>query len=351
MIAVIIGGKAQVDETCRGYEMSFKKFFTGLLAASVLLMNSGCAASKDADLNLAARDVSTLAVRANLVVSDTLPEKVVYDIVSVIFGDTSIFGIYSDTMNIENASSVEGVPYHPGAASYYEENGCSVAETSSETNTEEEYVPEITIATGDISGMYYNIGIALSQALQGATGIVVNVISTSGSKANLEAIADGTADIGFVQADILHYAVNGEKVFEGSPMTGFSEAAALYVEALQIVTTDPDIASVADLRGKKVSIGEEGSGVYYNALDVLEAYGIGGDDIELSYQGFKDEAESLYDGSLDAVFVVAGYPTEAVSELALKESIYLVPVEGAECDALIASTPYYETIVIPAGTY
>ena len=80
------------------------------------------------------------------------------------------------------------------------------------------------------------------------------------------------------------------------------------MEQVQIVTCDPDIKSVADLKGKTVSIGASGSGVYYNALDILAAYGLTEDDITAQYQDFGNSADSLQDGKIDAAFVVAGAP-------------------------------------------
>ena len=83
----------------------------------------------------------------------------------------------------------------------------------------------------------------------------------------------GNAQLGFVQSDVMSYAYNGERLFD-QKVEGFSVVAALYMEQVQIVTTNPDIKSVADLEGKNVSIGAAGSGVYFNAIDVLGAYGL-----------------------------------------------------------------------------
>jgi len=100
-----------------------------------------------------------------------------------------------------------------------------------------------------------------------------------------------------------------------------------------------------------VSIGEAGSGVYYNALDVLETYDMTEDDIVAVYQSFSTVSDSLYDGIIDAAFIVAGFPTAAVSDLAELEEVILLPVDGDEGAGLLESSAYYEEIIIPAGTY
>ena len=132
----------------------------------------------------------------------------------------------------------------------------------------------------------------------------------------------------------------------------FSTVAALYMEQVQIVTTNPDIKSVADLAGKSVSIGDRGSGVWFNAVDVLGAYDIDPDSgISPVYQGFGDSADSLKDKKIDAAFVVAGAPTTAIVDLATSGPVYLVSLDEEHTSALLESSPYYSAYTIPAGTY
>ena len=123
------------------------------------------------------------------------------------------------------------------------------------------------------------------------------------------------------------------------------------MEQVQIVTCDPSIKTVADLKGKNVSIGDSGSGVYYNAIDILGAYGLTEEDINPTYQGFGDSAEALKDGKIDAAFVVAGAPTTAITELASGKATYLVSLDDEHIDALMASCPYYSKSIISADTY
>ena len=150
----------------------------------------------------------------------------------------------------------------------------------------------------------------------------------------------------------MSYAYNGTNLFaQTGAITDFSTVAALYMEQVQIVTLDPDIKTVADLRGKTVSIGSSGSGVYYNALDILGAYGIGEDDINPTYQSFGDSVDALQDGKIDAAFVVAGAPTVAVSTLATTHDVRLVSIDDEHIDILLESSPYYSPYTISADVY
>jgi TRAP transporter TAXI family solute receptor len=120
---------------------------------------------------------------------------------------------------------------------------------------------------------------------------------------------------------------------------------------VQLITMDDDIKSVEDLKGKSISIGQAGSGVYFNALDVLEGAGISLNDIKPQYQSFEDSKESLKDGKIDAAFIVAGAPTTAITELATTNGVRLVNINGKLRDKIMANCPYYIVSKIPAGTY
>ena len=163
---------------------------------------------------------------------------------------------------------------------------------------------------------------------------------------------DGDFQLGFVQSDVMAYAWNGVRAFEQDGAThDFRTLGGLYAETVQLFTMDPDIKTVADLKGKSVSIGAGNSGVYFNALDVLNAGGITLDDIHPQYLSFEDSKESLKDGKIDAAFVVAGAPTTAITELATTNGVYLINIDGEIRDTILNSCPYYTTYQIPAGTY
>ena len=211
---------------------------------------------------------------------------------------------------------------------------------------------ELKFSTGGDQGTYYGFGSVLAGQITNSTGTKVTAITSGGSKANIEALESGDAQLGFAQSDVMAYAYEGTNLFKDvGAVEGFSTAAALYMEQVQIVTCSPDIKTVADLKGKNVSIGAAGSGVYFNAIDLLGAYGLTEKDINPTYESFGDSAESLQDGKIDAAFVVAGAPTTAVTSLATAKDVYLVSLDDEHINKLIEASPYYTKVVIPADTY
>ena len=126
----------------------------------------------------------------------------------------------------------------------------------------------------------------------------------------------------------------------------------MYMEQVQIVTLDSTIQSVADLAGKTVSVGDAGSGTYFNAVDILGAYGLDVEkDVNPVYESFGASVDSLQDGKIDAAFIVAGIPTNAVTQLSASRQVYLVGLDDEHMDALTVSSPYYTRNVIPADAY
>ena len=209
------------------------------------------------------------------------------------------------------------------------------------------------LVTGGPMGTYYAVGSALADVLNPLLPESKLVIESSGaSRANLEMIEEGDAQFGTVQNDVMYYASTGTSLFDGEdPYTNFSAVAGLYDETIQIITCDDAIKTVADLAGKKVSVGDAGSGVEFNAREILEAYGLSFDDIEVVNASFGDSANSLREGELDAAFIVAGAPTAAVEELAENASIGLVQLDEEHIAALKDSYNFYTDAVVPAGTY
>lgn len=211
---------------------------------------------------------------------------------------------------------------------------------------------KITMGTGGTAGTYYGFGGVLGQQIKEDTGHTVTVVSTGGSTANIQGVDDGDYQLATVQSDVMAYAYNGERLFESNgKINSFLVIGGLYAEGIQLVTCDPEIKEVTDLKGKSVSVGDNGSGVYFNALDVLSAAGLSLEDIKPQYQSFGDSTESLKDGKIDAAFVVAGAPTPSITELATTKGAYLVNISGEVADNLFATCPYYMEYVIPAGTY
>ena len=211
---------------------------------------------------------------------------------------------------------------------------------------------KMTMGTGGTSGTYYAFGGVLAQYIKNHAGIDVKVVSTDGSKANIESIASGDYQLGTVQSDVMAYAWAGTRSFESTgKIDSFRVVGGLYAEAVQLITMDPEIKTVADLAGRSVSIGAPGSGTYFNAMDVLGAAGLTEDDIKPQYQSFADSTDALKDGKIDAAFIVAGAPTAAITELCTTNDAFLVPIDGDIADKLMADCPFYTAYTIPAGTY
>jgi len=211
---------------------------------------------------------------------------------------------------------------------------------------------DLRFVTGGESGTYYAFGSVIAQHATNNAGVKIVGLVGNGSQGNVMEMEDGNAELGFCQSDVMAYAYEGTNLFaDTGAIDCFSTVAALYTEQVQVVTLDPNIKTIADLAGKNVSIGSAGSGVYFNALDLLGAYGLTEDDITPTYQSFGDSADSLKNGQIDAAFIVAGAPTTAVTDLAATKSVYLVGLDDEHVDQLLAASPYYTKCVIPADVY
>ena len=201
----------------------------------------------------------------------------------------------------------------------------------------------LTFVTGGETGTYYAFGSVIAQYVSANTNLSVTAVSGNGSKANVEDMDAGSYELGFCQSDVMSYAHDGTNIFaETGAVDSFSAVAALYMEQVQIVTMNPDIKTVEDLRGKSVSIGAQGSGVYFNAVDVLGCYDMTIEDIS---------ADSLKDGKIDAAFIVAGAPTTAITDLSTSGQVYLVSLDDEHIDKLLAASPYYSKYTVTADTY
>ncbi len=211
----------------------------------------------------------------------------------------------------------------------------------------------MTMGTGSPTGTYYAYGGVLGQYVQNNTNITVKPVSTGGSKDNIQSIDSGDYQLGTVQSDVMDYAWNGTRTFEeDGKIDTFRTVAGLYAEAVQLITTNPDIKSVADLKDKKVSIGAPGSGVYFNAMDTLTAAGLTEKDIKPQYQNFDESADALKDGKIDAAFIVAGAPTPAITELCMTNAnTRIVPIDGDIAEKLMKDNTFYSVYKIPADTY
>ncbi len=209
------------------------------------------------------------------------------------------------------------------------------------------------LATGGTSGTYYPFGGAIANIWNTKIeNMNVTAQATGASAENLRLISKGDAEFATVQNDVMDYAYNGTDMFAGQKLPNLASIGTLYPEVVQIAASaSSGIKSINDLRGKRVSVGDAGSGVEFNAKQILEGYGISFADIKKNNLSFKESAEGLQNGTLDACFVTAGVPNSALQELAFTAGLVLIPVNGAEADSICAKYGFYTKTVIPAGTY
>ncbi|TPK86884.1 TAXI family TRAP transporter solute-binding subunit [Mesorhizobium sp. B2-4-13] len=214
------------------------------------------------------------------------------------------------------------------------------------------------IGTGGTSGTYYPVGGLIANAISatgpaGVEGLVATATSSNGSVANISAIQSGASESGFTQSDVAYWAYSGTGLYEGKPKADdLRLIATLYPETIHLVArADAGIKTVADLKGKRVSLDEPGSGTIVDARLVLGAYGLTEKDVQPEYLKPGPAGERLQDGAMDAYFFVGGYPTGAIVELASTNNITLVPITGPEADKLLSEQKFFSADTVPEGTY
>ncbi|WP_414833975.1 TAXI family TRAP transporter solute-binding subunit [Afifella sp. YEN Y35] len=223
------------------------------------------------------------------------------------------------------------------------------------------------IATGGTSGTYFPIGGLIANAISnppgsrpcdeggscGVPGLVATAIASNGSVANVNAINSGGVESGFSQSDVAYWAQTGTGVFEGKGKVEKLRAIAnLYPESIHLIASKSSgIKSVADLKGKRVSLDEPGSGTIVDARLILGAWGLSEGDIEADYLKPNQAADRMRDGAMDAFFFVGGFPAGAIVELASNTDITVVPIAGDEADSVVSDYEFFAANTIPAGTY
>jgi len=211
----------------------------------------------------------------------------------------------------------------------------------------------LSIATGGTTGTYYPLGGDIANLYNTVIdGVKASAQATGGSADNLRLIDAGEAELGTVQNDVSWFAYSGTDSFANEQIQSFSVISSLYAEYVQIVTrADSDINCIADFKGKAVSIGAAGSGVYTNAMHVLEAAGLTLDDIDEQYLSFAESADGLKNKQIDAAFICAGIPNAAITELGSTTGVKLISLSDEEVAKLIAAHPTYGNLKLPAATY
>lgn len=187
----------------------------------------------------------------------------------------------------------------------------------------------LKVGTGGPTGTYFAYTNAVGTTLKSVTGYAFDVLSTGGSVANINGIADGDYTMAIVQNDTMIKAFNDldKENFKTGAIKDFSVIGQVYSEVVQIVVRGDlkdKVKSLADLKGMRVSVGDAGSGVYNNAKTLFESYDMTLEDIQENNLSVGDSANAMKDGQLDAFFFTAGVPTTAITELATSMDVFML---------------------------
>lgn len=212
---------------------------------------------------------------------------------------------------------------------------------------------ELVLAAGQNNGDYGTLGTDLVALLNG-DGKQPQLKQTggSGSVANVELLAEGRADLAFVQSDVAYAAIIGTDQYAGKGNENLQVLGVVYPETVQIITYDvTGIRKLENLRGRTLAVGPAGSGSAFDARRILEAAGIPENEVRIQYLTVDEEVKALKEGTVDAAFVTSGLPHQAFRDLARQRQLVLVPIEGQAADDLLEVYPQYRRTVIPVGTY
>lgn len=211
----------------------------------------------------------------------------------------------------------------------------------------------LLMATGGTGGTYYPLGGAMAETWNNhIEGLNVTVQSTGASVENIRMLSQGETELAMAMNGPAQAAVQGQGDFS-QPLTNFAAIGVIYPEVMQVVAPkDSGIKTIADLRGKRVSIGPPGSGTASAAVKILKAYGIDPEkDIEKFQDTFADAADKLKDGQLDAAFAVLAVPAANIVEIGTATPVTIVDIEGEGLQKLLEKEPAFSPYEIPAGTY
>ena len=212
---------------------------------------------------------------------------------------------------------------------------------------------QLSIATGGTGGVYYPMGGGLAEIInKNIEGYSASAEVTGASVENMGLVATGDADLAIGLADTVAQAQTGTGRFDGQQLEMIRGVASLYANMVQIVTLEGSgINSLADLKGKRVSIGAPGSGTEVNAAQILEANGITYDDIEEQRLNFNETADALANGDIDAGFWSVGAPTSSILNLATSQKIKMIPLSEDEIAAARKANPIFASTKLPGGIY
>ncbi len=214
----------------------------------------------------------------------------------------------------------------------------------------------ITIGTGGQTGVYFVVGQSICRLVNrdtAKTGLKCTAPSTGGSIANINAIAAGDMDMGVAQSDWQYHAFNGTSEFEGKGVDKLRAVFSVHGEPFTVVArAEAGIKTFDDLKGKRVNVGNPGSGQLATMNVVLGAKGWTMGDFALASElKPAEQAAALGDNKVDAIIYTVGHPNGSIQEAVSTTEAVLVPVEGPEIEKLIADNAYYAAATIPGGMY
>lgn len=214
----------------------------------------------------------------------------------------------------------------------------------------------ITIGTGGVTGTYYPTGGAICRLVnqyKKETKIRCSVESTGGSVYNVNTIKNGELDFGIVQSDVVYQASKGTGRYQGDAVKKLKSVMAIYPELLTLVSRkDANINSLADVKGKRINLGNPGSGNETTALNLFKASGIKKSDLEFAGALKASEMpDALRDNKIDGYFYMVGHPTANIKDASNSVDVKIVPLQGSNVDNLIKENPYFAKADVPAGIY
>ena len=215
----------------------------------------------------------------------------------------------------------------------------------------------VSIGTGGVTGVYYPTGGAICRLVnknRKKTGIRCSVESTGGSVFNINAIRQGELEMGVAQSDWQYHAYNGTSKFEDAgPFKELRAVFSVHAEpGTLIVRADSGIKNFSDLKGKRVNVGEPGSGTVATYSVLEEAFGMKRSDLKLASELKSSEAPAaLCDNKIDAFFILVGHPAGMVKEATSTCDVKIADIHGPAADKLIKDNSFYRYASIPAGMY
>jgi TRAP transporter TAXI family solute receptor len=215
----------------------------------------------------------------------------------------------------------------------------------------------VTIGTGGVTGVYYPAGGAISRMVNNKYDeyrIKITVESTGGSVFNINGVLSGDLDFGVAQSDRQYQAYNGLAEWkDAGKQSELRSVFSIHPESITLVASaKSNIKGVLDMRGKKINLGNPGSGQLQNSRDILKAIGIEENEILSEYVKAIEAPGLLQDERLDAFFFTVGHPNGTIKESTSgRIKVRIVSIKGAKIDSMLAEYPYYAESIIPHSFY